>query len=292
MFILVRNGFSVNEFPIELPARTYGSSKMTAREALRSGTQLLKLCAASLALPARFRVSRDVSEIDPTLIDPQSWDAYWGPHDDPAGMAYTSITAFYRSSVMRPQLERALFQNFPDGSHLLHAGCGGGQVDVGLQRRMRITAVDISPSAVRLYQRNNPAAFEVRHADIQRLPFASESFDGVYNLGVLEHFTVEEIQRILIELHRVLKPTGRLVVFWPHARATSVAVLKAAHWLLNEVAKKPTEFHPPEISLLESRRWVEPLLGQAGFRVIDYSFGPSDFFVQATVVAEKTAIRQ
>ncbi|HUQ20773.1 MAG TPA: glycosyltransferase [Gemmatimonadaceae bacterium] len=59
MFILVRNGFSVNEFPIELPARTYGSSKMTWREAGRSGVRLLKLRAASLATPERFRLPGD-----------------------------------------------------------------------------------------------------------------------------------------------------------------------------------------------------------------------------------------
>jgi dolichol-phosphate mannosyltransferase len=45
MFLLVREGHSVNEFPIVLPARTYGSSKMTVKETLKSGTQLLSLWA-------------------------------------------------------------------------------------------------------------------------------------------------------------------------------------------------------------------------------------------------------
>jgi hypothetical protein len=64
-------------------------------------------------------------------------------------------------------------------------------------------------------------------------------------------------------------------------------VLKAAHWILNDVAKVPTALHPPEISLLASRKWVEPLLESSGFNVIDYSFGARDFFVQAIVTAEK-----
>ena len=158
---------------------------------------------------------------------------------------------------------------------------------MGLQERMRITAIDISPSALRVYQRNNPAAFAVQHASILDLPFAPGSFDGVYNLGVLEHFTGGEIRRILAQFHRVLKPGGKLVIFWPHARATSVAVLNGAHWLFNDVLKKPVEFHPAEISLLQSRQWVEPLVRDAGFRLSDYSFGARDFFVQAVVVAEK-----
>jgi ubiquinone/menaquinone biosynthesis C-methylase UbiE len=152
---------------------------------------------------------------------------------------------------------------------------------------MNITAVDISEAALRLYHRNNPHAFEVRQATILDLPFKPATFDGVYNLGVVEHFTREEIHSILVQLNRVLKPGGKLVMFWPHARATSVAALKAAHWLMNDVLRKPTVFHPPEVSLLQSREWVEPLVRNAGFRLANYSFGPRDLFVQAVVVAEK-----
>jgi SAM-dependent methyltransferase len=153
--------------------------------------------------------------------------------------------------------------------------------------RFRITAVDISASAVRLYGRHNPEANEVRHASILDLPFTAGSFDGAYNLGVLEHFDIDDIVRILRELHRILRPGGKLVIFWPHARATSVAVLRFAHWLLNDVAGSSTKLHPAEVSLLQSRQWVESLLHETGFRLKEYSFGPGDFFVQAVVVAEK-----
>lgn len=293
MFILVRNGFSVKEFPISLPARTYGSSKMTARETWRSGSHLLWLRGASIAKPSRFRLSRmrenvDAALVDPTLVDPQGWDSYWDEKDGPSAMAYEMIAALYRVSVIRPQLERAIFRNFGEGSRLLHAGCGSGQVDMGLHGRMRITAIDISPSALRVYQRNNPAAFAVQHANILDLSFPAESFDGVYNLGVLEHFTLEEIRTILVEFHRVLKPGGKLVIFWPHARATSVAVLKGAHWMMNDVLKKPVQFYPAEISLLQSKGQAGELFQSAGFRMVDYSFGPRDMFIQAVIAAEKS----
>src|SRR5687768_10438010 len=123
-------------------------------------------------------------------------------------MAYAAIAELYWVSVIKPQLERAVFRHFTEAAHLLHAGCGSGQVDMALQGRVKITAVDISPSALRVYQRNNPAAFEVRHADILNLPFLPGSFDGIYNLGVLEHFTRDEIHQILTQFHRVLKPSG------------------------------------------------------------------------------------
>jgi dolichol-phosphate mannosyltransferase len=292
MFVIVKNGFSVNEFPIELPARTYGHSKMTLRETLRSGSHLLWLRGASLKTPERFRLTKESvalygATIDPALTDPQGWDAYWDEHDRPRSKVYSTVAELYRVLVIKPQLERAVFHNFKEGSHLLHAGCGSGQVDATLHRRMKITAVDISPSALSVYQRNNPAAFEVRHADILDLPFDAGSFDGIYNLGVFEHFSADEIHRILAQFHRTLKPGGKLVIFWPHERATSVAVLKTAHWILNDVAKRPTKLHPPEVSLLRDREWIDLLLRDAEFKMLDYAFGPRDFFVQAVIVAER-----
>ena len=132
-------------------------------------------------------------------------------------------------------LDRVVNRVFPPGAALLHAGCGSGQVDANLQRVMRITALDISPAALRLYARNNPRAEQIMHGSIFALPFPDASFDGVYNLGVMEHFTREEIGRILGEFHRVLKPAGKIVIFWPHRRATSVFALRTAHFLLNTV---------------------------------------------------------
>jgi dolichol-phosphate mannosyltransferase len=290
MFLLIRNGFSVNEIPIMLPARTYGTSKMTVRETMRSGSQLLSLWRRSLAQPSQFRVSRTQDAVNESLVDPQGWDSYWDSKESTSGKAYDVVAAAYRKAIIRRQLERSILANFAEGSHLLHAGCGSGQVDARLHDRVRITAVDISPSAVRLYQKNNPSAFDVQHADILDLPFPSDSFDGAYNLGVLEHFTSDEIHRVLRQLYRILRPGGKVIVFWPHARATSVAVLKTAHWLLNEVAGKRTQLHPPEISLLKSRKWVEEFFRDAGFSMTSYEFGPRDFFVQAVIVAEKVEL--
>ncbi len=287
MFVLVRNGFRVKEVPIVLPARTYGSSKMTAREAYRSGSRLLALWKEDLLDETRFRLPRARASIDSTLTDPQGWDSYWEAKAQPTKRAYELIARVYRVSVIRAQLRRAVAEFFPLGSRLLHAGCGSGQVDEGLHDRFSITAVDISPPALDLYARHNARADDIRHASILDLPFPDESFDGIYNLGVLEHFTRAELSAVLAELRRVLKPSGRLLVFWPHQKATSVAVLGAAHWLMKKSGDSETQLHPPEVSLLESRGWVEQLMREAGLDVVHYKFGVRDFFVQAVVVAEK-----
>jgi hypothetical protein len=85
----------------------------------------------------------------------------------------------------------------------------------------------------------------------------------------------------------VLRPQGKLVVFWPHAHASSVMLLNATHWLLNDVLHKDVRLHPPEFSLIHSRREATDLLASGGFDVTSYDFGPKDLFVQSVVVATR-----
>ena len=165
----------------------------------------------------------------------------------------------------------------------MHAGCGSGRVDVDLQRDMDLTAADISLRVLERYTRNVPRAHRIEHADVLALPFADDSFDGAYNLGVVEHFSGDEIRRHFRELARVVRPGGKILIFWPHARATSVAVLKAAHWILKRRADG-VRLHPPEISLLASRAELDGLARELGLSVLDYAFGIEDLFVQAVVV--------
>jgi SAM-dependent methyltransferase len=127
----------------------------------------------------------------------------------------------------------------------------------------------------------------VRHGSIFALPLADESFDGAYNLGVVEHFSHTELARCFSELRRVLRRNGKLVLFWPHAQATSVKVLGAAHWLLNDVLHRGVRLHPPELSLVHSSQEAAALLASGGFKLHSYDFGVKDFFVQAVVVATK-----
>ena len=174
----------------------------------------------------------------------------------------------------------------------MHAGCGAGQVDGDLHKVVSVTAVDISVAALQRYRKNNPGAACVKHASILDLPFAAQTFDGVYNLGVIEHFSGVEIQKILCEFHRVLKPDGRIVIFWPHARASSVHVLGAAHWLLNDVLHRNVRLHAPEPSLLRCRQEARDALARAGFGIVEYGFGIQDFFVQVIVVARKLDARR
>jgi dolichol-phosphate mannosyltransferase len=286
LFVIHRNGFSIGQIPMNLGARAAGASKMTVREVRRSTATLMTLFLQEKTDPERFRLARNL-ELNPELIDPQNWDEYWKKKAGRTTAAYDLIATLYRNKVIKPRLEAVISKEFDRGAKLLHAGCGSGQVDAGLHDHAEITAIDISPSALQLYKHHNPQAGEVRHASIFDLPFPSNSFDGAYNLGVVEHFEADELTRAFTEMHRVLKPGGKLVVFWPHARATSVAFLKASHWLLNDVLNRGVRFHPPEVSLVHSQREASDILATGGFSLDSYDFGPKDGFIQAVVVATR-----
>ena len=286
LFILHKNACRIHEIPIVLPARTYGHSKMTARAALQSVRIMLGIAVRYRRHPTEFRVVAPPVAIEPLLHDPQQWGSYWRQSRELSKRAYAVIASLYRRVFIRPRLHRELRRHFDRGSQLLHAGCGGGQVDQGLHERMRITALDISADALQLYQANNPAVFRLRHGDILALPYANDSFDGYYSLGVIEHFTEQDIRRIFAEAFRVLRPRGKVVLFWPHARATSVLVLGLAHRLLARTGHA-TQLHPAEVSLLTSRAMAASYLERSGFTMTSYDFGAKDLWIQAVIVAER-----
>ena len=286
LFTLYRNGVRIAEIPIVLPARTYGHSKMTLGAASQSVRLMLGIATDYRREPGRFHPAAPALEIDASLHDPQRWDRYWAQSQERTKRVYGTIASLYRRTFIRPRLHRALGRAFRPGAHLLHAGCGGGEVDQGLHQRFTITALDISPDALALYRANNPAASRIRHGDILALPYESGSFDGYYSLGVVEHFTESQLERLFGEAHRVLRAGGRMLLFWPHARATSVMVLGLAHRVLARVGSS-TELHPPEVSLLASRDMARRILERSGFRIASYDFGARDVWVQAVIVAER-----
>ena len=291
LLVLHRNGLLIEEMPIALPARTYGSSKMSIQETFRSVARLFRLYWASVRQPESFLLASPIPPIlsaEVSLQDPQGWDSYWTRGQEKSRRVYSFIASVYRRLAIRRNLNYFIHKHFAPGARLLHAGCGSGQVDAELSREMRITAVDISLPALESYRRNNPGAEAVRHGDILNLSQVDgNSFDGAYNLGVVEHFSQDQIVQILREMGRTVKPGGKVVIFWPHRRATSVLVLKLIHWLLNRFRSngtKQVQLHPPEISLLRSRDQAREVVERAGFNLIDYYFGVRDLLVQAVVV--------
>ena len=101
------------------------------------------------------------------------------------------------------------------GSHMLEVAPGPGFVAIELARlgSYRITGLDISKSFVQIATRNAEAAgveVNFREGNVSAMPFNSESFDFIYCRAAFKNFS--DPVGALCEMHRVLKPGGRVVI--------------------------------------------------------------------------------
>jgi SAM-dependent methyltransferase len=89
---------------------------------------------------------------------------------------------------------------------------GRGLVAALTAAGLRVTAVDVSPGIVAEATSRNPG-LEAIAADVRTLPFPEGAFDAVFSGSTLDHFeSTADIEAALVELQRVLRPGGRMVL--------------------------------------------------------------------------------
>ncbi len=104
------------------------------------------------------------------------------------------------------------------GERALDFGCGAGRLSNGLAAHVdTVVGVDIAQSMVDEAIRINrfPDRVSFTSYDGQRLPFDDESFDSVVSLISIQHSPPAVQLACLVELHRVTKPGGVLVLQMP-----------------------------------------------------------------------------
>ena len=95
--------------------------------------------------------------------------------------------------------------------NFLDVGCGTGAMSVRLTRWGRVVSADFSELALQFSRRRG--LDHLVGADAMKLPFASDRFDAIVTMDVLEHLPND--CAAMQEFFRVLKPGGRVFATVP-----------------------------------------------------------------------------
>lgn len=290
LYILHLNSCSIKEIPIKLPPRTYGHSKMRMKDAWHSLTFLFTTSLTTLLYREKYEIYEPFIPEEgaaSSVANSKDWDDYWESQKGAGGLIYDAIAAFYRKFIIKRALNYFIRKHFKKNSIILHAGCGTGQVDMDTCNDYSIIALDISLKALSIYKKVNKNQGKLMHGSIFNIPLPDASVDGIYNLGVMEHFSEDDIKEILNEFRRVLKPNGKLLVFWPPERGLSVLFFKFLKLILQPFFKKELLFHPSEKCRIQSKEHAIRIFRIADMNIVDYYFGVRDMFTHSIIAAKK-----
>lgn len=193
-------------------------------------------------------------------------ESWWG-HSTPAG----------RRRLLRRSHMIARALPLGPSLHIMEIAAGAGaltEVVLRVAPNSRITATDISPISTRHLTKRlgHYPNVEVAVEDITKLTFSDASFDAVMGNSALHHVNIRDC---FAELHRVLRPGGRLAVFEPNLVNPEVAVESS---IGRRIATKALDYSQDEQT---HTRWTyREMLENAGFT--DVRVAPFDFLHPAT----------
>lgn len=243
----------------------------------------------------RYRVRGDVLDLRPPSRevvqgDANAWAAHWS--EDKQATLVQRFFSWYRKAVFARAVAWFTKRYFPPRGVFVEAGSGTSETSIYMDKGAgrTLVALDLIPAVLERCDR----VMDVRIAgDVFRLPFGDDSVDGIWNVGVMEHFTDAQIDAILREFHRVLRPGGRVILFWPGADSIPQKMLEAVAWVINlRPRAEPYRFHPAEISRLRSSRHGRAVLARNGLDTVTIDPGPRTLMAFKTVVGEKPAFAQ
>jgi len=161
------------------------------------------------------------------------------------------------------------------GKLVLDVGCGMGRfAEVATRWGARVVGVDLSAAAEVAAHNLADREFVALQADVFALPFAAESFDCIYSIGVLHH--TPNCEQAVRALPQYLKPGGTMAVWLYSAynrwyrfsdiyrKVTHRLPAKTLHGILRVVV--------PAVNTVDSTLRVVPVIGRPLSGFIRYVF--------------------
>jgi glycosyltransferase involved in cell wall biosynthesis len=166
---------------------------------------------------------------------------------------------------------------------LLDVGCGDGIVTSYiasvLNKEDQLVGVDYDE--VRLKRLASKLDMKIINGDVTKLPLPDNYADVINIHHVLEH--VPDEKNALLELRRVLKPGGYLIIGVPHEGGIMGKILRTVHWKMYNKAKNLK--HGWHVNFY-SRKNMTKKLKDAGMNVVEikgvgaiFPFYPIHYFI-------------
>jgi len=227
------------------------------------------------ACRADYPISKGVADLRPRTAADKPEVAAWTEHWSPANQrtVWQRVFSAYRKAVFAPAIAHYVDRYLPTAGFLVEAGSGTSETSMRIDKRggaRVLAAVDLVLPVLR---RCHPVMDVRIGGDVFQLPFASGSVDGIWNVGVMEHFEHEQIDRMLQEFRRVLRPGGRFLLFWPGRDSVPQRMLRLVELFVNAGRERTFRFHPDEISQLRSLGQGRDVVRRNGFDVVEADYG-------------------
>lgn len=156
----------------------------------------------------------------------------------PVGSSEYFEAALSHRYGLYPEIPRiAAFNSFAD-KKVLEIGVGQGADHYMFAKGgARLSGVDLTEKHCRMtrqFLNCYGLSSDIQQADACKLPYPDASFDHVYSCGVL--LLVEDIERAIAEIHRVLRPGGTVTVMFYNKRSIHYWVKTRLYygWVLGE----------------------------------------------------------
>lgn len=175
-------------------------------------------------------------------------------------------------SKLAVEIEELFKKNLPKGAKVLEAGSGAGEISGWLSKKgfestlldESKVAIDLSKSFYKLHKLKG----EFVQGDLFKIPFKDNAFDCVWNSGVMEHFSAEDIISGIKEMGRVSK--DYVIVIVPNAKAI---FYRLAKWNLEKNKEWAAGEEYPKASM-------KPYFEEAGISPIFEDFLAVDWGVE------------
>lgn len=157
--------------------------------------------------------SKDTQSFYDRLISGSVKRSLWGTSSrfDPSKIAHATSTKIHYENVIKPYCSTK--------AEALDIGCStGGFTGVLAKHCQSVVGVDLSKNAIDLanshFSQNELSNCIAKLGNGCHLDFDHETFDLIQMIDVIHH--VENAEKLCQEVHRILRPGGKLIVFEPN----------------------------------------------------------------------------